>query len=40
MLDELRSHFPAVQSLLMDRATTLFARAHAAEARSAAPNTG
>jgi len=27
ILDEMRSHFPAVQSLLMDRATTLSARA-------------
>ena len=27
ILDELRSHFPAVQSLLMDRATTLSAKA-------------
>ena len=27
ILDELRSHFPAVQFLLMDRATTLSARA-------------
>jgi len=27
ILDELRSHFPAVQYLLMDRATTISARA-------------
>jgi len=27
ILDELRSHFPAVQSLLMDRATTISAKA-------------